>query len=403
MLILDGVSDRPINGKTPLSEAYTPNLDKLAELGINGIMDTIAPGIRPGSDTAHLALLGYDPFKFYCGRGPIEAAGAGIEVKTGDVAFRVNFATVKGEGSIFEKIVIDRRAGRINDTDELVKAINEEVKIDSEFIFKRGSGHRGALVLRGDDLSDKVTDTDPKKIGERVKKCIALEKGAERTAEIVNDFMQKSHEVLERHPFNIKREREGLLKANALLLRGVGKLFSLPKFEERYGMSLAVISGTILIKGVGRIVGGELIEDSRITGGKDTDLNAKVDLALKALKSYDFVLLHIKACDEYGHDGDFDGKRKFIEKIDKALERILSLDFSEICVVISADHTTPVSVRDHTADPVPLSIVFDQVRKDDVKRYSEFDAYKGGLCRIRGIDLMNIILDLIDKAKKYGA
>ncbi|MEM2030027.1 MAG: phosphoglycerate mutase, partial [Archaeoglobaceae archaeon] len=125
MLILDGLPDRPINGKTPLTVAKKPNLDKIAEISVNGIMDTIAPGIRPGSDTSHLALLGYDPYKFYTGRGPIEALGVGIELKPGDVAFRANFATVVGDGSIFDKVVVDRRAGRISETEELVKALNE--------------------------------------------------------------------------------------------------------------------------------------------------------------------------------------------------------------------------------------------------------------------------------------
>jgi 2,3-bisphosphoglycerate-independent phosphoglycerate mutase len=168
-------------------------------------------------------------------------------------------------------------------------------------------------------------------------------------------------------------------------------------------MKLAVIAGTALIKGIGRLLGGDVIEVKGATGGKDTDLNAKVSATLKALEDYDFVLLHIKATDEYGHDGDFEGKRKFIEKVDKALEPLLSLDFSKVCLVVTADHSTPISVRDHTADPVPITIVYDEVRSDDVDEFSELKAYKGGLCRIRGLDLMNIILDLINKTKKFGA
>ena len=401
MVIIDGASDR--GSKTPLSSARKPNLDEIAKMGINGIMDTIKPGVRPGSDTSHLALLGYDPFKFYTGRGPIEAAGVGIELKEGDVAFRVNFGTVKGDGSVFDKIVVDRRAGRISDTDELVKAVNE-IDIGVEFVFKRGSGHRGALVLRG-DLSDRVSDVDPKKIGEKVKMCVPLveDEKARKTAEIVNNFVQISHEVLENHPFNLERARKGLLKANVLLLRGAGKVPNLPKFEDRFGLKLAVISGTALIKGVVKIIGGDVIEVEGATGGKDTNLNSKVKGALKALKSYDFVLLHIKATDEYGHDGDFEGKRRFIEKVDKALKPLLNLDFSEVCLIVTADHSTPVSVRDHTADPVPVTIVYKDVRVDDVDEFSELKAYKGGLHRITGNDLFNIVLDLINKAEKFGA
>jgi len=403
MVVVDGLSDRSLNGKTPLSVAKTPNMDKIAEIGINGIMDTIAAGIRPGSDTGHLALLGYDPFEYYSGRGPIEAAGAGIDIKPGDVAFRVNFGTVEGEGSIFDKTVKDRRAGRISDTDELVKAINEGVKLDVDFIFRRGSGHRGAIVFRGEGLSDKITDTDPKIIGKKVKKCTPLNEEGKRMAEIVNSFMEQSHRILENHPFNIERERKGLMKGNALLLRGAGLVPHIPPFEEKFGMKLAVISGTTLIIGIGKFLRGDIIKPDGVTGGKDTDISAKVEACINALKTHDFVLLHIKAPDEYGHDGDFDGKRDFIEKIDRKLKPLLELDFSKILLIFTADHSTPISAREHTADPVPVAIVHEGVRVDEVKQFSEFEAHKGGLCRIRGVDLLNISLDLIDRAKKFGA
>jgi len=405
MVIIDGISDRPVNNKTPLSEAKTPNMDRIATMGINGIMDTIAPGIRPGSDTGHLALLGYNPFEFYTGRGPIEAAGAGVKVNPGDIAFRVNFSTVKGEGNIFDKIVVDRRAGRISKTQPLIDAIMQGVNLDVEFILAKGSGHRAALVLRGKNLSDKITDTDPKIIGEKVKMCKPLidDRNAIFTAKIVNEFMEKSHEILENHPLNKDRENQGLLKANALLLRGVGKVPHIPSFSERYGMRLAVISGTTLIRGIGKVLGGDLIEVEGMTGGKDTSIKNKVKMAIKSLEEYGFVLLHFKATDEFGHDGDFDGKRNFIEKIDMELKPLLELDFSRVCLILTADHSTSIIAKEHTADPVPVTIVHEGVRVDDVKQFSEFEAYKGGLCRIRGMDLINIALDLIDRAKKFGA
>ena len=406
LVVIDGVGDR--GERTPLSVAEKPNLNKLAEMGVNGIMDPIAPGIRPGSDTGHLSLLGYDPFKYYTGRGPIEAAGAGIEVLPGDVAFRVNFGTVEGEGSVFDKVVIDRRAGRISETDELVKAVNEGVDLSEfgvEFIFKRGSGHRGALVLRGEGLSDKITDTDPHKVGVKVQRCRPIENDekAERTAEIVNFFMERSHEILDGHPFNEERAKRGLLKANVLLLRGAGEVPHIPPFEKRYGMKLAVISGTTLIKGIGRILGGDVIEVEGATGNRYTNVKGKVEAALRALDEYDFVLLHFKATDELGHDGDFEGKREFIEKLDRHFGEFLNLDFSKVCLIITADHSTPVTAKEHTGDPVPITIVHEGVRRDDVREFSELSAYKGGLCRIRGSDLMNIVMDLIDRAEKFGA
>ncbi len=402
LVIIDGLSDRPINGKTPLSEAKKPNLNKICKNGINGIMDTIAPGIRPGSDTSHLALLGYDPFECYTGRGPIEAAGVGIDVKPGDVAFRANFATVEGKGSIFDKVVVDRRAGRIEDTTELVKALRE-IELPVEFFIERGTEHRAALVLRGEELSHEVSDTDPKKIGEKVKRCKPLSERAKRTAEIVNEFMEKAHKILDSHPLNKEREQKGLPKANAILLRGAGTASHIKSFEEKFGLKLAVISATALIKGIGRIVGGDIIEVEGATGDKNTNVANKVNAAIKALDEYDVVLLHFKATDELGHDGDFEGKKEFIEKLDKHFERFFDLDFSKICLIITADHSTPISVGDHTGDPVPVVILHEGVRVDDVEEFSEFEVYKGGLCRIRGKDLLNIAFDLLNISKKFGA
>jgi 2,3-bisphosphoglycerate-independent phosphoglycerate mutase len=407
-IVIDGISDRPINGKTPLDSAKTPNLDYFAKIGINGIMDTISPGVRPGSDTSHLALFGYDPFKCYSGRGPIEASGAGIELKPGDLAFRVNFGTVEGSSdSVFEKTVVDRRAGRISETDELVKAVNEISLRDfgMDFIFKRGSGHRGAIVFRGEKVSERVTGTDPKVIGENVKKSKPLDDSDESkiTAQAINYFMEEAHRILDSHPINIQRQKKGLLKGNVLLLRGAGVVRKIDPFEERYGLKLAFITGTTLIKGIGKFIGADVLEVEGVTGNKNTNLKAKFERAIDALEKYDVVLVHIKAPDELGHDGDFEGKKKFIEKLDHEMEVFKDLDFSKTCLIVTADHSTPITVKDHTADPVPVTIVFDGVRVDDVEEFSELKAYKGGLCRIKGKDLLNIALDLTNNTKKFGA
>ncbi len=405
LVVIDGISDRPINGKTPLSSAKTPVLDSFAEEGICGIMDPISPGIRTGSDTGHLALLGYPPEKYYPGRGPIEAAGVGIELKPGDIAFRVNFATVEDRGgSFFDKIVVDRRAGRFSNTDELVKSINDEVDLDVEFIFRRGPGHRAALVLR-DSLSDRITGTDPKKEGKTPVRSHPVSDNPSaddvRSAETVNIFSEKVHHILKNHPVNIERAMSGELPANAILLRGPGRMPHIESFKSRFGLSLSIISGTALIRGVGRILGGEILEVEGATGGKDTDVDAKVERAIESVKTHDFTLLHIKAPDEYGHDGDFDGKKKFIERVDRALKPLTQL--KDCYIAITSDHSTPVMVRDHSGDPVPVVICGEGVRKDDVKSFNELTCYKGGLCRIRGLDLVPILLDLAGVAKKYGA
>jgi 2,3-bisphosphoglycerate-independent phosphoglycerate mutase len=398
-IVLDGASDRPVEGKTPLAVAKKPNMDALANGGINGIMDTIAPGVRPGSDTSHLALLGYDPYEYYTGRGPFEAAGVGIDVKGGDIAFRVNFATVDGG------VVTDRRAGRIEDTDSLAKAINEQVRVPGvEIIFKRSTGHRAALVLRGKGLSPAISDTDPKKEGNPIKACHANDDTpeAKRTADIVNSISQQVTAVLDDQPVNRERRRKGLPPGNAILIRGAGAVPHIPPFDERYGMNGAVVAAAGLIIGIGKMCGlehlpveGEDIEDP------PKRVRAKVCRALDALQTHDFVLLNIKGADEAGHDGDFDKKTRFLEDTDDALRPLLTL--KDTLVIITADHSTPVPLKDHSADPVPILIHGQGVRVDTVEQYNELIAHKGGLCRIRGMDVMPTALDLINKAKKFGA
>ena len=209
IMIIDGMADRPIpelGNKTPLEVAETPNMDKLAENGINGIMDPIKPGIRVGSDTAHLSILGYDPYKVYTGRGPFEAAGVGVEVKPGDIAFRCNFATQDENG-----IITDRRAGRIREKTEKIAETINSMKIegfeDTKIIFKESTGHRAVLVLRGENLSDKISDADPKREGKPPKKVKPLEDtpAAKKTAKLLNKLVEKSHQILKNHPVNLER------------------------------------------------------------------------------------------------------------------------------------------------------------------------------------------------------
>ncbi len=399
LIVLDGASDRPVGGKTPLSVADKPNLDALAFGGINGIMDTVGPGIRPGSDTSHLAILGYDPYKYYTGRGPFEAAGVGIDVKGGDIAFRVNFATVENG------IVTDRRAGRISDTDELARAINEKVKApDVEVIFKRSTGHRGALVLRGKGLSPDITDTDPKKEGNPIKECHATSDapGAQRTADIVNSISRQVLDVLDASPVNRERRKLGLPPGNAILIRGAGEVPHIPPFRERYGLNGAVIAAAGLIIGIGKMCGLKHVPVGTMEiEASGSSAIAKMKKALETLETHDFVLVNIKGADEAGHDGDFQKKAQFLEQADAAFKDLLTL--KGVLVIVTVDHTTPVSIKDHSADPVPILMNGPGVRLDDVAHYNELISYKGGLHRIKGMDVMPIALDLINKTKKYGA
>ncbi len=398
LVVLDGGADRPtVSRETPLMAASRPFLDRLAAEGILGIMDVIAPGTPPGSDTAHLSLLGYTPEEIYTGRGPFEAAGVGINVRPGDIAFRANFATVK------DTTVVDRRAGRISDTHQLSEAIRTNVHLDCEFIFKESVGHRAALVLRGDDLSPAVTPTDPLHSGSPVARAAPLksDNAAATTARIVNEFTQQVHAILRDHPMNLERERHGQLAANMVLLRGAGDVPHLVPFEQRTGLKAAVIAATALVIGIGKLTGMEYIPTQGATGHVDSNIEGKVDNVNKALKHHDFILLNIKGADEAGHDGNFDVKSKFLSHVDQVLSK-LNIDDS-IITVVTADHSTPVSLKEHSGDPVPFLIHGKGVRTDQTNEFNEFYAAQGGMHRIRGLDMMPVLMDLLGLRKKFGA
>ncbi|OKY78237.1 MAG: 23-bisphosphoglycerate-independent phosphoglycerate mutase ApgM [Candidatus Methanohalarchaeum thermophilum] len=403
LTVLDGISDRPIkkfDEKTPLKKSDTPNLDHLARSGVNGILDPISPGIRAGSDTAHLSLLGYEPRDIYTGRGPLEASGAGIKVKKGDLGLRCNFATKENNE------VVDRRAGRISNTSELVKSINEEIsEIEGvKVFFKESTGHRAGLVLRGKNLSNKITDSDPKKPHKEPKKIKPLEKEAKKTATILNQFISETEKILKDHPLNEKREKRGDLPANTVLLRGAGKVPEIDNIKTKYGIKGGLITATGLIKGIGKICGLDIIEVPDASGSVDSDIVAKAEKTLEVIDDYDFILLHIKGGDEASHDGDPEKKVKFLEeKIDPAMKKIVNnLDNENVVKAVTADHTTSSELKDHTGDPVPLTINSSNVRKDEVTKFSE-ETYKGGINRIKGRNLMPILLDLANRTEKYGA
>jgi len=403
-LVLDGIADRPcpdLGGKTPLQAAATPTLDRIAAEGVCGIMDTIAPGVRPGSDTAHLALLGYPPREYYTGRGPLEAEGCGIHMEHGMIGFRANFATLDPDHR-----VIDRRAGRIHETRELSAAIEQGVDLSAfgvGFRFVSGAGHRAALALKGPGLGSNVSSNDPKKEGVPPLTIVpTTDRPADRkTADVCNEFIRQSTKILFDHPLNKTRRSAGQNPANVVLIRGAGEMGKFEPFPERYELTGSVIAAATLITGIGKVVGLEYIPVPGATGSADSNLAGKIAAALRELDRKDFVLVNIKGADEAGHDGHAKKKAAFIEKIDAAIAPLLSRD--DCILAICADHSTPCSIKDHSADPVPVVIHGEGVRVDRVTAFDEISCAEGGLTRLHGCELMPILLDLIDKAHKYGA
>jgi len=409
VILGDGMADRPLaelNGKTPLEAATKPSLNWLAEKGICGIMDIIAPGIPPGSDVAHLALLGYDAKKVYSGRGAFEAIGFGVEILPNDVAFRCNFATVDSKLT-----VLDRRAGRIATIDaarltEEFKEITLQGHEDIQIIFRNTIQHRAILLLRAAHLSTMVSDSDPYKVGKEVSEVRPLDSTAEaeKTAQVLNELTHYFRNVLKNHPLNVERKRAGLFPANIVLCRGAGKLPDLTPLPLQYGINAVAISAMPLVKGVCKAAGMKLINVSDATGTYDTYVLAKAKAAVEALRSYDFVFVHVKATDIASHDSRVDEKVRMIEKIDQSVGYIIrNVDLSKTYITVTADHTTSSRTKEHEGDPVPVVISGPEVRTDDVKEFSEKACPRGGLGRIRGKDLLPIIMNLLGKTKKFGA
>jgi 2,3-bisphosphoglycerate-independent phosphoglycerate mutase len=313
-------------------------------------------------------------------------------VKEGDIAFRCNFASMKNG------VIVDRRAGRIRETSELEKAINEEIDLGVEFHFRAGTSHRGALLLRGDGLSAELTGTDPHREGVPPNSARALKREGKLTAKIVNEFVSKAEKILGDHPVNKKREKEGKHPANILLLRGPGKVPPIPPFPEKWKLRTAAVCAASLIIGIARICRMDFLPTQGVTGGIDSPIERKIENVNLALKKYDFVVLNIKGADEASHDGKWDDKKKFLEKVDSALSELSRADI----LVITADHSSPVSLRDHSGDPVPVVISGGGVRRDNVRRYDEISCAEGGLGRIRAINLLPLLLDLAGKGEKFG-
>lgn len=407
----DGMGGRPLvslGGRTTIEAADTPALDAIAAGGESGILHPAGIGKPVGSDTAHMAILGYDPFKFYRGRGPFEAKGVGIDVRPGDLAFRCNFSTVDDSG-----LVIDRRAGRIKSgTDQLAKAVNDGLKdgIDGvQVIFKESVEHRAALVLRGENLDHRIGEVDPHKEGVQYFACEPLpeakdDPNAQRSAKVVNEFVARAYEILDKHPVNAQRKAEGLLPANAALPRGVGTAVDLESFEHKYELKGAMIVEVDLVRGLGMYLNMDVIHVEGATGGADTDEIAIAKAVAAAWEDHDFILCNIKSPDLGGHDSSIDVKLTAIKKVDRAVGYLLEhLDWSRTVMMIGADHCTPITVGDHSGDGIPVSFYGHGVRPDDVLAYGERPCAKGSIGHLHGDDVMSLLTNFSGTQHKFGA
>ncbi len=414
-VVLDGAPDGLSAPKRALEEAHKPNIDSLAKNALCGGVYTIAKGIAPESDMAVMSLLGYNPFKYYTGRGVIEAIGSDMEFKDGWVAFRTNFATI----DVRTRKLIDRRVGRSLASKEakaLGKALDEMSLDNGRALarFKATIGHRGVLVIchKEKKLSANVSNSDPayERRGYLSVARVSFEpylaevkpldesEESKLTAKLANEFIERAISILNKHPINAERVKKGLLPANAVLLRDASdKIPPVAPIKDVFGLEMASIVEMPVDRGLARILG---LKDLKVQiEGKDRKdlLNEEAKLAAEALKTFDAVYVHLKGPDEPGHDGDFESKVKSIEDIDKYFfNKILNLiNIETTMILVTSDHATPWHLRSHSDDPVALMISNPKF-KEFHKSFSEKCCYRGSLGIFEGAyNILPKVLDII--------
>jgi 2,3-bisphosphoglycerate-independent phosphoglycerate mutase len=381
-LVLDGLGGLPdpVTGKTELETARIPNLDRLAEKGICGMSDPVAPGITPGSGPGHLALFGYDPIACNIGRGVLEAVGIDVELKPGDVAARGNFCTVDTKG-----IITDRRAGRVSTekSTELCRLLDGMSIEGVDIIIRPVREHRFVIIFRGKNLETELTESDPSRTGVVPLEIKAESKKAGPTADVVNKFVNKAKAVLsEHHP------------ANMILLRGFSKKPHFATMQELYKINPLAIAVYPMYRGLARLVGMQV-------AAAGTTLEDEFKTLKDNYNNYDFFFLHVKWTDTSGEDGDFSRKVKVLEQVDAALPSLTALNPDVL--VITGDHSTPAVYGGHSWHPVPVMICAKYCRTDRVKEFSETDFLAGGLGRINATEIMPLALANAGKLTKFGA
>jgi len=394
----DGMADEPLEalgGKTCLAYAETPTMDELSDCSEIGLVKTIPEGMKPGSDTANLAVMGYDPKKYYSGRSPLEALSIGVPMKDTDIALRCNIVTISEEEPNFgDKIIIDHSSGEISTEDAavLLKAVADELE-DETYKFYVGTSYRHCLIWDKGQVVDLVQPHDvlTQTIGQHLPQD-----------EKLREMMIKSYAILKDHPINVARKQQGLNPANCCWFWGAGTKPLLSSFEEKNHKKGVMISAVDLLKGIAIGAGMDVINVEGANGGLHTNYEGKADAAVKALTQdgYDFAYVHVEAPDEMGHQGSWERKVKAIENLDgRVIKRIkdqLDANGEEYRMLIMPDHPTPIRCRTHTSDPIPymlynsgcnLSMSKESGLHADV--YNEAEAAKTGIFVPEGYKLID--------------
>ncbi|MFA5364172.1 MAG: cofactor-independent phosphoglycerate mutase [Candidatus Bathyarchaeia archaeon] len=392
----DGMADYPVpqlGNKTPLQTAYKPNMDRLVAKGCSGLLKTVPENMTPGSGTAILSVLGYDPQVYYTGRGPFEAAARNIVLNQNDVAYRCNLITEQN-GKI-----LDHSAGHITngEAEKLINAVKNRFEKYGEVEFFAGLSYRHFLILRNYVYSEVIECTPPHDvIGWEVSKVLpqAKTEQTKRVAELLTQMILDSKPLLSNHPVNVARRKAGKHEGNMIWPWDGGKKPSIPTFKSRYGLSGAVISAVDLVKGIGFLADMKVIEVEGATGLYDTNYEGKAEAALDALKDVDFVFVHVEAPDEAGHCKDYALKVRTIEDLDKRLLGNLLDGLPEDCTIaVLPDHPTPITVGTHTRDAVPFVIGSPDVKPDKVTKFDEDSTKNGGYGCLGGEEFMRLLLN----------
>lgn len=381
-LIMDGLGGLPTETSelTELEVAKTPNLNKLAYNSSLGLSIPVFPGITPGSGPGHLGLFGYNPMEYLIGRGALSAAGVGFKQGKEDLAARINFCTVDAKGD-----VTDRRAGRI--PTELCIKLSKKlsgIKIKGAEIFVLPEReHRAVVIFRAKGLSDKLSDTDPQKIGVPPKKVTALDAKSKKAATLVAEFIKKASQVLKNdHP------------ANMILLRGFAKKPALPQFPEIYKLKPLAIAVYPMYKGLAHLAGMTVL-DGLLT------IDEQIEALKKNWNNYTFFFIHYKYTDSTGEDGNFSEKIKKIEIVDSFIPEIMKLNPD--CLIVTGDHSTPSALKTHSWHGVPFMISSKFARRDKATKFSESDCAKGSLGAFEAKYTLSLALAHAGKLDKFGA